>query len=111
MYLTVDKPHVREPLIESHLAEFQKIPGEMAWHFTDLTGPSGPATLVEWTSSFSPTGVIGEAAKATEDKGRRVFDHAASRLLEMVRWLRTRPAPPRRDHHDVAPTFPLPFGW
>ncbi len=111
MYLTVDKPHVREALIESHLAEFQKIPGEMEWHFTDLTGPSGPATLVEWTSSFSPTGVIGEAAKATEDKGRRVFDHAATRLLEMVRWLRTRPAPPRRDHHEVPPTFALPFGW
>jgi creatinine amidohydrolase len=111
MYLHVDRPHVREALVESHLPEYQRIPGEMEWHYTDLSAGSSPATLVEWTSSFSPTGVIGEAAKATEEKGRRVFDRAATRLLEMVRWLRARPAPPRRDHHAVAPTFALPFGW
>jgi creatinine amidohydrolase len=69
------------------------------------------ATLVEWTSSYSPTGVIGEAAKATEEKGRKVFDRAAARLVELIRWLRTRPAPPRRERHAVPPTFALPFGW
>jgi creatinine amidohydrolase len=111
MYLHLDKANVRESLIEGRMPEYAQLPGENEWHYTDLAAPNGPATLVEWTSTYTKTGVIGEADKGTAEKGRRVFDHAVTRMLEMVRWFRTRPAPPRRDHHAVAPTFPLPFGW
>jgi len=111
MYLHVDRPHVREQLIEGRLPEYRLIPGENEWHYTDIAAGNSPATLVEWTSTYTETGVIGEADKATSEKGRRVFEHAVARMIEMVRWLRTRPTPPRRDHHAVAPTFALPFGW
>ncbi len=111
MYLHVDRPHVREGLIEGRLPEYMQLPGEHEWHSTDLTAATGPATLIEWTSAYTETGVIGEAHKATPDKGRRVFEHAVTQMIAMVRWLRNRPAPPRRDHHAEAPTFALPFGW
>ncbi|HXX39687.1 MAG TPA: creatininase family protein [bacterium] len=111
MYLHVDRTNVREALIEGRLPEYMQIPGENEWHYTDLAAANGPATLVEWTSTYTETGVIGEADKATAEKGRRVFEHAVTRMIELVRWLRARPTPPRRDHHATAPTFPLPFGW
>jgi creatinine amidohydrolase len=111
MYLHVDPANVRQDLIEGRMPEYGRIPGEHEWHFTDLTAGGSPATLVEWTSTYTETGVIGEADKGTPDKGRRVFDHAAARMVEMVRWLRARPRPERRDHHVIPPTFALPFGW
>jgi hypothetical protein len=40
-----------------------------------------------------------------------VFEHAAAQLVELVRWFRNRPAPPRRERHAVTPTFALPFGF
>ena len=77
----------------------------------DLTGASGPATIVEWTSSYTETGAVGAPELATAEKGRLAFDYSVSRLVELVRWFRTRPVTPRRDHHAVPPTFPLPFGF
>lgn len=111
MYLYADKANVRMDLIEGRMPEYDRIPGEHEWHYSDITAGNGPATLVEWTSTYTETGVIGEADKGTEEKGRRVVDHAAARMVEMVRWLRARPRPPRRDHHSAPPTFALPFGW
>lgn len=111
MYLYADKANVRTDLIEGRMPEYDRIPGEREWHYSDITAGNGPATLVEWTSTYTETGVIGEADKGTEEKGRRLVDHAAARMVEMVRWLRTRPRPPRRDHHSAPPTFALPFGW
>ncbi len=110
MYLHVDGGRVRTGEIHSELAEFMSLPGAAAWHYTDLTAGS-PATIVEWTSTYTQTGVIGEAEKATPEKGRRVFEHAVTQMIDMVRWFRTRPRPPRREHHTAPPTFPLPFGW
>jgi creatinine amidohydrolase len=40
MYLHVDAPHVRRDLIESHLAEYQQIPGENEWHYSDISAGS-----------------------------------------------------------------------
>jgi creatinine amidohydrolase len=109
MYLHVDEAHVQKDKIADNLAEYRALPGEARWHVTDLTQGS-IATLIEWTSTYTPTGVIGQPEQATREKGRRVFDHAARQLVELVRWFRHRPAPPRRERHAVPPTFALPFG-
>ncbi len=110
MYLHVDGAHVRTDRVRSELPAFMALPGAAEWHYTDLTKAS-PATIVEWTSTYTQTGVIGEAEQATAEKGRRVFEHAVARMIEMVRWFRARPRPERREHHATSPTFPLPFGW
>jgi creatinine amidohydrolase len=54
-----------------------------------------------WWSSFSPSGVAGEASKGTAEKGRLMFERAADNLVALVRELRARPDPAltRVDQH------------
>ena len=75
----------------------------------DLTLGSGPATIVEWTSSTTATGSFGVPELATADKGRLVFERTTERLVELVDWFRTRPTSVRHEHHTKPPGFPLPF--
>ncbi|HEV2356764.1 MAG TPA: creatininase family protein [bacterium] len=110
LYQQIDPDGVRAGEIRSELAAFMALPGAERWHTVDLTA-SSPAAIVEWTSTYTDSGVIGEAARATPEKGRHVFEHTVTHLVEMVRWFRTRPRPERRDHHATPPTFALPFGW
>lgn len=111
MYMHVDGANVRTDRIEGTLAEFTRLPGAARWHYSDLTAGGGPVTLVEWTSSYTETGAFGEPKKATPEKGRLVFEHAVSQMIELVRWFRTRPAPQRRERHTTPPSFRLPFGF
>ena len=110
MYQHVDPAGVRAQEIRNELAAFMALPGADRWHSVDLTA-SSPAAIVEWTSTYTRSGVIGEAKRANAEKGREVFEHAVDQLTQMVRWFKTRPRPARHDHHHVAPTFALPFGW
>jgi creatinine amidohydrolase len=111
VYLHLDEAGVRRDRVKGAIATYMTdIPGGMEWQTVDLTGPSGPATLVEWTSTYTETGSIGEPELATAAKGERAFEHAVSRLVDLVQWFKSRPAPPRVDHHAVPPTFRLPFG-
>lgn len=110
MYQHIDGGRIRAEHIKTEMAAFMSLPGADRWHAVDLTA-SSPAAIVEWTSTYTNSGVIGEAARATAEKGRHVFEHAVAQMVEMVRWFRTRPRPERRDHHAVPPTFALPFGW
>lgn len=59
----------------------------------DLQGGTGVHLGEHWWSSFSPTGVAGEATKAAAEKGRLMFERAAENLVELVRELRARPNP------------------
>ena len=59
----------------------------------DLMGGTGVHLGEHWWSSFSPTGVAGEATKATADKGRLMFERAADNLVRLARELRDRPDP------------------
>jgi creatinine amidohydrolase len=54
-----------------------------------------------WWSSFSPSGVAGEATIGTAEKGRLLFERAADNLVALVRELRSRPDPAltRVDRH------------
>ena len=111
MYLHLDEAGVRTDRIRGALPDYLNVPGSEQWQWTDLTMGAGPATIVEWTASYSETGSFGAPEQATAEKGRLAFEHAVNRLVELVRWLKARPPMPRREHHATAPTFPLPFGY
>jgi creatinine amidohydrolase len=59
----------------------------------------GPLRLMPWWSSFSNSGVQGDASKATADKGRVLFEAAVDEVCGYVADLRSLPLPNRKDHH------------
>jgi creatinine amidohydrolase len=66
----------------------------------DLGGGTGVHFGEHWWSSFSKTGVAGEATVATAEKGRLMFERAADNLVRLARELRARPDP-ARDRVDL----------
>ncbi len=69
---------------------------------------AGPATLISWTSSYSETGVLGEAELATAEKGQRAYEEAVKQLARFIDYFKDRPLDVRQDHHTRRPTMPLP---
>jgi creatinine amidohydrolase len=67
----------------------------------DLAMDTGVHLGEHWWSSFSPSGVAGEASKGTAEKGRVMFERAADNLVALARELRARPDPAltRIDRH------------
>jgi len=110
MYLHIDGDRVRKDRVRGALATYlTEVEGGSEWQQADLTLASGPATIVEWTSTSSETGSFGAPELATAEKGRLVFERSVERLVELVEWFRARPAGERRDHHAKPPGFALPF--
>jgi creatinine amidohydrolase len=70
---------------------------------TDLlagTHPQGSgAHLVTYWSSKTPSGVMGDATRATREKGGKLLEAAVDGLVSLVRELRVAPILPRRDQH------------
>ena len=64
-----------------------------------LDWSDGPLKLMPWWSSFSESGVQGDASKATAEKGKLLFEAAVSEIVAFVGELRSKPIPVRRDHH------------
>ena len=84
----LDPERVREELVQD---EMQFVQGRFLQ--MDLATATGVHLGEHWWSSFSPTGVAGEATKGTAEKGRLMFERAADNLVELVRELRSRPDP------------------
>ena len=97
---------VRKDRIRSEIAKTNKMGSDFIW--TDLFA-KGPMGLVEWTSQYSDTGVMGEAEKATAEKGKRVFEEASGRLAEFLSEYHARKIDSRQRHQTQEPTFPLSF--
>ena len=68
---------------------------EHAW----MDWSDGPLKLMPWWSSFSESGVQGDASKATAEKGKALFEAATEEIAAFVTELRGLPIPKRRDHH------------
>lgn len=70
---------------------------------TDLlagTHPEGSgARLVPYWSAQTASGVMGDATKASAEKGQAFLQAATEGLIELVRELRSTPILPRRDQH------------
>jgi creatinine amidohydrolase len=68
-------------------------------YWTDLVGGDGPLAMMEFWSQLSDSGVMGDATKATAEKGRALLDAAATGIVELVDEMLAREPRPRRDHH------------
>jgi creatinine amidohydrolase len=107
VYMYLDGDNVRKDQIKSGTISFNEENSEFNW--VDLFA-AGPATIVSWTSSYSETGVLGDAEMASAEKGRAAYEEAVKQLGRFVTWFRDRPKDVRRDHHRKAPTMAMPWG-
>jgi len=71
---------------------------------TDLLAGGHPdgadARLVPYWSSVTASGVMGDATKATREKGERFLEAGINGVIDLVRELRETPILPRRDQHE-----------
>jgi creatinine amidohydrolase len=67
--------------------------GEHAW----MDWSEGSLKLMPWWSAFSRTGVQGDATAATTEKGEALLAAAVEECVELVRELRAKPLPMRRE--------------
>jgi len=104
MYLSPES--VRMDRIKNELSKTNELGSKYTW--TDLFA-AGPMGLVEWTSQYSDTGVIGEAEKATAEKGKMCLEEAGRNLATFIAEYQARPIRPRTPHKAQAPTIPLNF--
>jgi creatinine amidohydrolase len=107
LYLYLDGDNVRKDKIKNGTISFNEEDSPFMW--VDLLG-AGPATLISWTSSYSETGVLGEAELATAEKGRGAYEEAVKQLVRFITWFKDRPKDARRDRHRTPPTMPIPWG-
>ena len=112
MYMHIDGERVLRDRIRGAVPSYvTEIPDGDRWQKVDLTGPNGPVSIVDWTSSYSETGSFGEPEKASDEKGELAFEHAVIQLIELVRWFKDRPDEERVDRHARKPSFQLPFDF
>ncbi len=107
LYLYLDGDNVRTDKIKSGVISFNEENSPFNW--VDLFA-AGPATIISWTSSYTDTGVLGDAELATAEKGREVYEEAVMQLVRFVTWFKDRPKDARRDLHRTKPTMPMPWG-
>ncbi|MDQ3694462.1 MAG: creatininase family protein [Chloroflexota bacterium] len=100
MYLAI-KPELVD--MSQAVAEMERYPTTSIPAWTDLVaGRPAEASAIAWMpywSTFSQTGVRGDATKATADKGDQILTAAAEGLAELVKELRRLTIAPRVDHH------------
>lgn len=106
LYLYLDEENVRKDKIKNGTISFNE--ENSPFNYVDLTC-QGPATIVSWTSSYSETGVLGEAELATVEKGKAAYDEAVKQLVRLVTWFKDRPKDERKSHHRHPPTMPMPW--
>ncbi|MGY8643817.1 MAG: creatininase family protein [Verrucomicrobiales bacterium] len=106
LYLYLDEDNVRKDKIKNGNISFNE--EKSPFNFVDLF-QAGPGTAVSWTSSYSDSGVLGEAELATVEKGKAAYDEAVKQLVRMVTWFHPRPKDQRKDRHRVPPTMPMPW--
>jgi creatinine amidohydrolase len=107
LYLYLDGDNVRKDQIANGTISFNEEESPFMW--VDLLA-AGPATAISWTSSYSETGVLGEAELATAEKGRVAYEEAVNQLVRFITWFKDRPKDVRRDRHSSPPTMPIPWG-
>jgi len=107
LYLYLDEDNVRNDLVKNGVISFNEDNSPFNW--VDLFA-AGPATVISWTSSYSDTGVLGEAELGTVEKGRQVYEEAVKQLVRFVQYFHPRPKDVRKDRHRKPPTMPIPWG-
>ncbi len=93
LYLHLRPEGVRRELAE---AENNMIPSDFWWQ--DLDG-GGRIGMMEWWSTFSESGVLGDPTLASAEKGKRLYEAATHELAKLIDEFKDRPIRPRRDYH------------
>ena len=106
MLMYLDPDSVRTDKVKSEIAKTNAYGSKYVWG--DLFG-KGPMGLIEWTSQYSDSGVMGEAEKATAEKGKLVFEEASKNLAEFVAEYYERKIEKRTRHQAEEPPIPLSF--
>ena len=107
LYLYLAEDDVRKDKIKSGTISFNNEDNPFNW--VDLFG-AGAATVVSWTSSYSDTGVLGDAELGSKEKGERAYLEAVKQLGRYVNYWQPRPKDVRKDFHRVPPTIPISWG-
>jgi creatinine amidohydrolase len=93
LYLHLRPEGVRRDLMKP---ENNMLPSDFWWQDLEIGARVG---MMEWWSTFSHTGVLGDPTKATAEKGRIIYEAAVQQLAVLVREFRARPLRERQDHH------------
>src|SRR5437879_6280257 len=104
LYLHLAGGDVRKDQIESGVISFNEEKSPFNW--VDLFA-AGPATLISWTSSYSQTGVLGDAELATAEKGKEAYEEAVKQLVRFINCFKDRPKDQRSARHRSNPTMPM----
>ena len=107
LYLYLDGDNVRKDKIKSGTISFNDEDSPFNW--VDLLA-AGPAAIISWTSSYSESGVLGDAELGSYEKGKEAYEEAVRQLARFIAWFKDRPKDQRRDRHRRAPTMPIPWG-
>lgn len=107
LYLYLDEANVRKDKIKSGTISINEEDNPFNW--VDLFA-AGPGTLISWTSSYSQTGVLGDAEKATKEKGERAYNEAVKQLCRFVEYFHARPRDKRHREQRPSPSMPIPWG-
>lgn len=97
-YETAMMLHLHPDLVDMTKAERDIGQLKLKYFNWDHPEPSAYAWQ-DWWSRFSRAGVCGDAAAATPEFGRRMFEATVERFVELAREFRTIPIRPRVDHH------------
>lgn len=94
---------LRESLVQLDKAE-KDLSRETTEHFwydsrSNAGRQGGPVALMEWWSSISRTGVMGDPTVATKEKGKRWLEASVQGLVEVIEEFKHRKFPTRVDHH------------
>jgi creatinine amidohydrolase len=65
----------------------------------DFGVSGGSVQFMDWWSRMSSTGVLGDPAKASREKGEKAFDMLVNSLTEFIREFRSREIRQRKDYH------------
>jgi len=93
---------LRPDLVDMSKAEDNRSPLPPSFK-TDLLAGTHPeasgARMVPYWSSVTPNSVMGDATKATREKGEQFLEAAIEGLIDLIRELKETPILPRRDQH------------
>jgi len=101
LYMAVDEERVERDRVQKEMGMPKS---SFIWH--DLANPS-PVQMMEWWSTFSHTGVLGDPTLASKEKGDRLYSVLVDRMVELVRELKARPIRERVDLHEDKPITPI----
>jgi len=82
--------------MDKAVREFHPIKSEFMYRGNRTVAP---VSLMEWWSTFTQSGVVGDPTLATAEKGEKVFEAIVDGMVRLVQEFRERPIRPRQDKH------------